>query len=113
MPKIAKLFALLPLLVGSPAFAGPQLPLQEVNLAILDLNGAPFRQFHLQHYPGAVLDPHAITAPAERHTAAQELMQRIMSDSWKTMPGKLALHLPRQDTEQLEPLLQKERRSTW
>ena len=55
---LAALFSCLSL----QAHAGASLPQQTLNLAILDLNGSPFRYFHLSRYNGDVLNHREIPA---------------------------------------------------
>lgn len=42
------------LALALPAFAGPQILSEGLNLSILDMNGAPFRTFHLGLYNGGL-----------------------------------------------------------
>lgn len=51
-----KSLLIIPFLYSYEVLAGPALPLQQLDLAVLDLNGAPFRYFHLANYQGDVLN---------------------------------------------------------
>lgn len=65
LPTVAQTaaMALLGIALAMPASAGPTLPVVELDLQVLDLNGAPFRHFHLGHFAGVTLDPSAVPLP--------------------------------------------------
>ena len=70
MKRFIRPIACAALLLAVPATgqAGPSLPQQELNLQVLDLNGAPFRHFHLRAYHQGILNP---------RTPPQALPQRL------------------------------------
>lgn len=83
MPKKIQRFCLA-LLAGSlslSVIAGPSLPQGGVDLATLDLNGVPFRHFHLSKFRGVVLDYQREASQGFNHpsqaTHIDELMRPV------------------------------------
>ena len=58
---------------GTTVMASPQTPRQELDLGLLDLNNAPYRYFHLQHYPWQILDHRRAYSDQTRHLPPWQL----------------------------------------
>lgn len=114
MPKSKTLAFYLAISFSSLLHAGPQLPVQEVNLAVLDLNGTPFRHFHLNHYQGAVLNPVTVTpAPVEDVSAHGLMMREMVGESLDKAHDRIAMQAPEQTIFDLDALMIKKRRRPW
>jgi len=82
--------------------AGASLPSQKLNLLILDLNGAPFRQFHLRHFSGSVVDHRLFTLassaapdPLGLHQAMRQTLENIGPDALRLLDAELATQAAR------------------
>jgi len=102
------------------AHAGASLPGMQLDLSVLDRNGAPFRYFHLRDYSAVILDhkrvpqtPHESPMAVLRAARGIEAMPRLIGVSLPATSYRLADKAEGATAVSIDELIEKRARLPW